>query len=125
MLFFVTGLRKMMRKQTLIPTRKPPKPQTPKTPMKTTPPFAPSPQLASTPPMRVEAPARNTKIKTQNLSSSATVKIENSDGTKDGGAQGTGPAGLTVSAGSSVPGIVAKEDATKIFTENIQTSGAL
>uniref|UniRef100_A0A7N2LK56 Uncharacterized protein n=1 Tax=Quercus lobata TaxID=97700 RepID=A0A7N2LK56_QUELO len=28
------------------------------TPMKTTPPFAPSPQLASTPPTRVEAPVR-------------------------------------------------------------------
>ncbi|KAL4604695.1 hypothetical protein ACB092_10G208500 [Castanea dentata] len=68
--------------------------------------------------------ARNTKIKTENLSSSATVKIENSDGTKDGGAQGTGPAGPTVPAGSSVPGIVVKEDATKIFTENLQTSGA-
>ena len=46
-------------------------------------------------------------------------KIENSDGTKDRGAQGTGPAGCLV------PGIVVKEDATKIFTENIQTSGAL
>ena len=68
--------------------------------------------------------ARNTKIKTENLSSSATVKIENSDGTKDGGAQGTGPAGPTAPAGSSAPGIVVKEDATKIFTENIQTSGA-
>ncbi|XP_075642419.1 histone acetyltransferase GCN5 isoform X2 [Castanea sativa] len=68
--------------------------------------------------------ARNTKIKTENLSSSATVKIENSDGTKDGGAQGTGPAGPTAPAGSSVPGIVVKEDATKIFTENLQTSGA-
>ncbi|KAK4587566.1 hypothetical protein RGQ29_018825 [Quercus rubra] len=46
-------------------------------------------------------------------------EIENSDGTKDSGAMGTGPAGC------SVPGIVVKEDATKIFTENIQTSGAL
>ena len=77
---------KMMRKQTLIPTpttipkRKPLKPQTP---MKTTPPLAPSPQLASTPPTRVEA--LNTKIKMENLSSYATVKIENSDGTKDRG----------------------------------------
>ncbi|KAK7824300.1 histone acetyltransferase gcn5 [Quercus suber] len=68
--------------------------------------------------------ARNTKIKTENLSSSATVKIENSDSTKDGGAQGTGPAGATAPSGSLVPGIVVKEDATKIFTENIQTSGA-
>ena len=45
----------------------------------------------SSPPTRVEA--LNTKIKTENLSSYATVKIENSDGTKDSGAQGTGPAG--------------------------------
>ena len=44
-------------------------------------------------PTRVEA--LNTKIKTENLSSYATVKIENSDGTKDGGAQGTGSAGPT------------------------------
>ncbi|KAL0012897.1 hypothetical protein SO802_008005 [Lithocarpus litseifolius] len=94
---------------TLTPTRKP---QTPKTPMKKTP----SPQLAPPPPTRVEAPAR---LKTENLNSYAT----NSDGTKDGGAQGTGPAGHTAPAGSSMPGIVVKEDATKIFTENIQTSG--
>ncbi|XP_065632443.1 uncharacterized protein LOC136068766 isoform X2 [Quercus suber] len=73
-----------------------------KTPMKTTPPFAPSPQLASTPPTRVEALARlgsprlrKLKIKTENLSYSATVKTENSDGTKDGGAEGTGTAGPT------------------------------
>ncbi|KAL0012899.1 hypothetical protein SO802_008007 [Lithocarpus litseifolius] len=82
----------------------------------------PPPQLAPTPPTRVEAPAR---LKTENLNSYARVKIKNSDGTKDGGAQGTGPAGPTVPAGSSMPGIVVKEDATKIFTENIQTSGAL
>uniref|UniRef100_A0A7N2LV59 Uncharacterized protein n=1 Tax=Quercus lobata TaxID=97700 RepID=A0A7N2LV59_QUELO len=109
----------MILTPTTIPTRKPPKPQTSKTH-----PFAPSPQLASTPPTRVEAPvrlgsARNTKIKTENLSSSSTVKIEDSDGTKDGGAQGTGPADPTAPAGSSVPAIVVKEDATKIFTENI------
>ncbi|KAK7856431.1 histone acetyltransferase gcn5 [Quercus suber] len=66
----------------------------------------------------------NTKIKTENLSSYAKVKIENSDGTKYGEAQGTGPAGPTAPAGSSVSGVVVKEDATKIFTENIQTSGA-
>ncbi|KAF3967159.1 hypothetical protein CMV_008827 [Castanea mollissima] len=59
-----------------------------------------------------------------NLSSSTRVKVENSDGTKDGGAQGTGPADPTAAVGSSVPGIVVKEDAVKIFTENIQTSGA-
>lgn len=52
------------------------------------------------------------------------VKIENSDSAKDGGSQGTGPSGPAAPTGSSVPGIVVKEDATKIFTENIQTSGA-
>ncbi|KAK7841129.1 putative disease resistance protein rga4 [Quercus suber] len=67
--------------------------------------------------------ARNAKIKTENLSSYATVKIENSDGMKDGGAKGTGPAGPTAPTRGLVPGIVVKEDATKIFTENIQTSG--
>ncbi|OAY61605.1 hypothetical protein MANES_01G202300v8 [Manihot esculenta] len=63
--------------------------------------------------------ARNTKLKTEN----STVKIEKSDGVKDGGTTGTGAVGSTT-AGSSVPGIVAKEDAVKIFTENLQTSGA-
>ncbi|KAL6210624.1 hypothetical protein ACLB2K_015856 [Fragaria x ananassa] len=64
------------------------------------------------------ASARNSKLKTDNL----TVNIENSDsGFKDGGGNaGTGAVGPT----SSVPGIMVKEDATKIFTENIQTSGA-
>ena len=62
---------------------------------------------------------RNTKIKTEN----STVKIENPDGVKDGGSAGTGAVGPT-GTGSSVPGIVVKEDATKIFTDNLQTSGA-
>lgn len=63
------------------------------------------------------ASARNSKLKTENL----TVKIENSDSAKDGGGNaGTG----TVGPASSVPGIMVKEDATKIFTDNIQTSGA-
>ncbi|KAG6718986.1 hypothetical protein I3843_04G170000 [Carya illinoinensis] len=67
---------------------------------------------------------RSTKLKTENLNS-ATVKIESSECGKDGGTQGAGAAGPTASAaGSSVPGIVVKEDASKIFTENIQTSGA-
>ncbi|EEF41390.1 histone acetyltransferase GCN5 isoform X1 [Ricinus communis] len=57
--------------------------------------------------------ARNTKIKTEN----STVKIEKLDGGKDGG---TGAMG-SITAGSS---ILAKEDAVKIFTENLQTSGA-
>ncbi|KAI5315871.1 hypothetical protein L3X38_045047 [Prunus dulcis] len=66
------------------------------------------------------AVARNSKLKTEN----ATVKNESSDGAKDGGGTaGTGAVGPTV-AGGSVPGIMVKEDATKIFTENIQTSGA-
>ncbi|KAK7835599.1 hypothetical protein CFP56_023374 [Quercus suber] len=59
-----------------------------------------------------------------NMQNNTSIKTENSDGTKDGGAQGTGPAGPTALAESSVPRIVVKEDATKIFTENIQTSGA-
>lgn len=64
--------------------------------------------------------ARNTKLKTEN----ATVKIENSDGGKEGGPTVSGVVGSTAGVGSSVPGIVTKEDAVKIFTENIQASGA-
>ncbi|KAK7285275.1 hypothetical protein RJT34_20040 [Clitoria ternatea] len=60
---------------------------------------------------------RNTKIKTENV----TVKIENSDVTKDSGNAGGTGAATTV---GSVAGIVVKEDATKIFTDNLQTSGA-
>ena len=63
--------------------------------------------------------SRNTKIKME----STNVKIENSDSGKGGGHTGTvavGPA----SAGSSGPGIVVKEDSVKIFTENLQASGA-
>ncbi|KAH1070227.1 hypothetical protein GLYMA_03G158300v4 [Glycine max] len=59
---------------------------------------------------------RNTKLKTEN----STVKIENSDGAKDAGAVGSGAA----AAAGPVPGIVVKEDPTKIFTDNLQTSGA-
>lgn len=67
---------------------------------------------------------RSTKLKTENLNPT-TVKIESSECGKDGGAQGSGTAGPTATVvGSSVPGIVVKEDASKIFTENIQTSGA-
>lgn len=60
---------------------------------------------------------RNTKLKTEN----STVKIENSDGAKDAGAVGSGAA---AAAAGPVPGIVVKEDPTKIFTDNLQTSGA-
>ncbi|XP_061369075.1 histone acetyltransferase GCN5-like [Gastrolobium bilobum] len=63
--------------------------------------------------------ARNTKLKTDN----SNVKIENSDGAKDAAPAGTGAAGAAATGGS-VPGIVVKEDATKIFTDNLQTSGA-
>ncbi|XP_057994229.1 histone acetyltransferase GCN5-like isoform X4 [Hevea brasiliensis] len=63
--------------------------------------------------------ARNTKLKMEN----STVKIEKSDGGKDGGPTGTSAVGSTT-AGGSVAGIVTKEDAVKIFTENLQTSGA-
>ncbi|KAE7997711.1 hypothetical protein FH972_002318 [Carpinus fangiana] len=67
--------------------------------------------------------ARSTKLKTENHPS--TVKIENSECGKDGGALGAGSVGPgAAAAGSSMAGIVVKEDATKIFTENIQTSGA-
>ncbi|KAB2602006.1 histone acetyltransferase GCN5 [Pyrus ussuriensis x Pyrus communis] len=66
------------------------------------------------------AVARNSKLKIEN----ATVKNEPSDGAKEGGAPaGAGASGTTAAAGP-VPGIVVKEDASKIFTENIQTSGA-
>ena len=51
----------------------------------------------------------NTKIKTKNLNSYATVKIENSDGTKDDRAQGTSPAGPTTPTGSLVPGALLKK----------------
>lgn len=60
---------------------------------------------------------RNSKIKTENTN----VKVENSD--KDSGPTGTGAVGPTA-VGGSVPGIVVKEDSVKIFTENLQTSGA-
>ncbi|XP_062080928.1 histone acetyltransferase GCN5 isoform X2 [Humulus lupulus] len=64
--------------------------------------------------------ARNTKMKTE----TASVKIENSDNGKDGvGTAGTGAGGPGSNA-STVQGIVVKEDTTKIFTENLQTSGA-
>ncbi|XP_057996361.1 histone acetyltransferase GCN5 isoform X1 [Hevea brasiliensis] len=63
--------------------------------------------------------ARNTKLKMEN----STVKIEKSDGGKDGGPTGASAVGSTT-AGGSVAGIVTKEDAVKIFTENLQTSGA-
>lgn len=59
---------------------------------------------------------RNSKLKAEN----STVKIENSDVAKDAGPP---VSGSTANAGS-VPGIVVKEDATKIFTDNLQTSGA-
>ncbi|KAK8693942.1 hypothetical protein V6N13_071508 [Hibiscus sabdariffa] len=65
---------------------------------------------------------RNMKLKTEN----PTVKIENTDGGKDGGAPGSGsagPPGATAAVGSTMAGITTKED-VKIFTENIQTSGA-
>lgn len=60
------------------------------------------------------AAVRNTKIKPEN----STVKVESSEIGKDGGSSAAAPVGT-----SSVPAIVVKEDATKIFTENMQTSG--
>ncbi|KAI9182545.1 hypothetical protein LWI28_026388 [Acer negundo] len=61
---------------------------------------------------------RNTKLKTENV----TVKLENLDSGKEGGPTGSIVVGSTIGAGGSVPGIV-KED-VKIFTENMQASGA-
>ncbi|KAK7835787.1 histone acetyltransferase gcn5 [Quercus suber] len=55
----------------------------------------------------------NTKIKTENLSSYTTVKIENSDGTKDNGAQGTSSAGPIAPAGSLVPELLLKKTPRK------------
>ena len=66
--------------------------------------------------------ARNTKLKTEN----STVKIENADGGKEGGAPGSrsvGPTGGAAAGGSSMAGISTKED-VKIFTGNMQTKGA-
>ncbi|CAK9321317.1 unnamed protein product [Citrullus colocynthis] len=65
--------------------------------------------------------ARTTKIKPN-----ATVKIENADINKDGGtAGGTNAAGSAAgTTGNSVSGIVVKEDASKIFADSVQTSGA-
>ncbi|CAL0326874.1 unnamed protein product [Lupinus luteus] len=62
---------------------------------------------------------RNSKPKSANNNTNSGVKIENSDGAvaKDG-------VGASAGAGGSVPGIVVKEDATMIFTDNLQTSGA-
>lgn len=62
---------------------------------------------------------RNAKLQKDN----STVKVENSDGAKDGAAAGAATVGATPT-GTSIPGIVVKEDATKIFTDNLQTSGA-
>ncbi|KAK2970197.1 hypothetical protein RJ640_019665 [Escallonia rubra] len=67
---------------------------------------------------------RNTKLKVESNS----VKVEPSEGGKDGvagGVGGTGGGAATAAAASLVPGIVVKEDTVKsIFTENVQTSGA-
>lgn len=65
--------------------------------------------------------ARNSKLKTEN---NLTVKMENLEGgNKDGSGTGGNAVGSTVNLGT-VPGIVVKEDTSKIFTENVQTSGA-
>ncbi|GAV81026.1 Bromodomain domain-containing protein/Acetyltransf_7 domain-containing protein [Cephalotus follicularis] len=63
---------------------------------------------------------RNTKIKSEPL----TVKIESSDGGKDGGPTGSAAVGAASVAVSSGPGIAVKDESVKIFTENIQASGA-
>ncbi|KAH7577611.1 hypothetical protein JRO89_XS01G0275100 [Xanthoceras sorbifolium] len=63
---------------------------------------------------------RSTKLKTEN----ATVKMENVDSGKEGGPTGSTVVGSTTGASGSMPGIVVKEDAVKIFTDNMQASGA-
>ncbi|KAI8574485.1 hypothetical protein RHMOL_Rhmol01G0357800 [Rhododendron molle] len=61
----------------------------------------------------------NAKIKSEGL-----VKVEPSEGGKDG-VSGSGGGGGVGGGASQVPGIVVKEDTGKnIFTENMQTSGA-
>ncbi|KAJ7972723.1 histone acetyltransferase GCN5 [Quillaja saponaria] len=62
---------------------------------------------------------RNSKLKAEN----STIKVENSDSVKDSGTAGNGMVG-PAGAGCSGPGIMVKEDGTKIFTENLQASGA-
>ncbi|KAF4358095.1 hypothetical protein F8388_009378 [Cannabis sativa] len=69
---------------------------------------------------RLDSTTRNTKMKTE----AATVKIENSDNSKDAGAAPGTAAGGPGANATTAQGIVVKEDATKIFTENLQTSGA-
>ncbi|XP_057977992.1 histone acetyltransferase GCN5 isoform X2 [Malania oleifera] len=64
------------------------------------------------------APARNTKPKLEN----STVKIEATEVGKDSGIS-AGSATVAPATGL-VPGIVVKEDSAKIFTDNLQTSGA-
>ncbi|KAL5796612.1 hypothetical protein ACOSQ2_001432 [Xanthoceras sorbifolium] len=63
---------------------------------------------------------RSTKLKTEN----ATVKMENVDSGKEGGPTGSTVVGSTTGASGLMPGIVVKEDAVKIFTDNMQASGA-
>ncbi|KAL3717412.1 hypothetical protein ACJRO7_008920 [Eucalyptus globulus] len=69
------------------------------------------------------AALRNTKIK---IESNATVKVEKEDSAKDGvNGAGVGSLGPAATSGvGSGTGIVPKEDAVEIFTENLQTSGA-
>ncbi|XP_044503841.1 histone acetyltransferase GCN5-like isoform X2 [Mangifera indica] len=63
---------------------------------------------------------RTTKLKTEPV----TIKIENPDDGKETGPIGSAVLGSSGGPGSSMPGIVVKEDSVKIFTENIQASGA-
>lgn len=68
---------------------------------------------------------RNTKLKTENPTvkmENATVKLENAESGKEGGPAGNSAVGATTGGSSS--GIVVKEDAVKIFTDNMQASGA-
>ncbi|XP_010520631.1 PREDICTED: histone acetyltransferase GCN5 isoform X2 [Tarenaya hassleriana] len=64
--------------------------------------------------------ARNTKLKTEN----SAMKLESSDGGRDGGASAVGSGAIGTFGGSSISGSVAKDESVKILTENFQTCGA-
>ncbi|XP_010527335.1 PREDICTED: histone acetyltransferase GCN5 isoform X2 [Tarenaya hassleriana] len=64
--------------------------------------------------------SRNAKLKTEN----SVVKLESSDAGKDGGASAVGSGAIGAGGGSSISGLVAKDESVKILTENLQTCGA-
>lgn len=68
----------------------------------------------------VNGSSRNTKLKTE----SSTVKLESSDGGKDGGSSVVGAGVSGTVGGSSMSGLVPKDESVKVLAENFQTSGA-